>query len=137
MKQKKCSTCNKIKNIVEFYPRKESSDGYRPCCKECDSNTNKKRSTNRRKIYRKLIHKLKINGCAICGYSKCDRALDFHHVNPQDKEFQVAQAAFNRKNNSITKELNKCILLCKNCHAEIEQKERGNRNEDTVHPQTK
>jgi len=66
--------------------------------------------------YKKIIHELKINGCAICGYNKCDAALEFHHVNPEDKEFGITAWSVARKNFSI--ELNKCILLCANCHLE-------------------
>lgn len=66
---------------------------------------------------KKIIHRLKINGCAICGYSKCDAALEFHHTNPEDKKFQVTARTTGYK--KIVEELNKCILLCANCHREI------------------
>lgn len=46
--------------------------------------------------------------CAICGYSKCLAALDFHHVNPEDKDTTVI----------TEEEAEKCILLCSNCHRE-------------------
>lgn len=75
------------------------------------------------KKFQKIMHDLKINGCAICGYDKCDAALDFHHTNPQDKKFSITRNS-TRSNKSIVKELNKCILLCSNCHREIGQKER-------------
>jgi len=42
-----------------------------------------------RKEYHKILHNLKINGCAICGYNECDDALAFHHVNPEDKKFSL------------------------------------------------
>ena len=74
---------------------------------------------NRQIVETKAMHKLKINGCAICGYNKCDRALHFHHVNPEDKKFQVTHSALTK--NSLIDEINKCILLCANCHIEIEQ----------------
>lgn len=68
------------------------------------------------------LRKLKINGCAICGYNRCIAALDFHHVNPQDKKFQITKQRIYKKN--FIDELNKCILLCANCHREIEEKQR-------------
>jgi len=75
----------------------------------------------------KLIQKeLKINGCAICGYNKCIEALDFHHVNPKDKSFSLNIAGTHHKNKDIVGELNKCILLCKNCHAETHYKMKEN-----------
>ena len=67
---------------------------------------------------------LKINGCAICGYDKCDAALEFHHTNPEDKKFGVTLRSFSRTAKSIKEEINKCILLCSNCHKEIHNKER-------------
>ena len=71
---------------------------------------------NKRK---QLMHNLKINGCAICGYNKCDAALDFHHVNSKDKTFPLVVNSITRTNKSIIDEINKCILLCRNCHMEI------------------
>lgn len=64
----------------------------------------------------KILKGLKINGCAICGYNRCDAALDFHHANPEDKKFSIIRCNIGRKN--LMLELNKCILLCKNCHME-------------------
>lgn len=69
------------------------------------------------------MHELKINGCAKCGYDNCSNALDFHHVNPDDKKFQITLSNMRLKNYRIIDELNKCILLCKNCHAEKHAKE--------------
>ena len=82
-----------------------------------------KRLANKRmlKKYLAMMHELKINGCAICGYDKCDRALDFHHVNPEDKKFQIRVTHMSNKN--LIAEITKCILLCANCHMEIEDKE--------------
>lgn len=70
-----------------------------------------------------ILHQLKINGCAVCGYCACDRSLDFHHVNPKDKKFCLSSCGLKRTDESIIEELNKCILLCRNCHGEIEEKE--------------
>lgn len=57
--------------------------------------------------------------CEICGYDKNMAALEFHHKNPDEKEFQIDMRHFS--NNSLEKlqtELDKCILLCANCHRE-------------------
>ncbi len=75
----------------------------------------------RRELYQRLMRDLKINGCAICGYNKCNASLIFHHVNPEDKKYPLTQidSISNRK---LVNELNKCILLCCNCHGEIHSK---------------
>jgi DNA-directed RNA polymerase subunit RPC12/RpoP len=57
--------------------------------------------------------------CAICGYSKCVRALNFHHVGG-NKDFGVA-ANHCRKWDDVKVELDKCVLLCSNCHMEVHE----------------
>jgi len=56
--------------------------------------------------------------CKICGYSKCSRALVFHHNNIDEKEFQLSNK-WQLPWEKIEKELNKCSLLCCRCHEEI------------------
>ncbi len=56
--------------------------------------------------------------CQICGYDKCVRSLDFHHVDPTKKDFAISEFK-NRKIEKLKDELDKCILLCSNCHGEV------------------
>ena len=56
--------------------------------------------------------------CQICGYDKCIQALDFHHVNPEEKTADF-NANANRSWQTTREEIKKCILLCANCHREI------------------
>ena len=72
---------------------------------------------------------LKVNGCAICGYNKCESALVFHHVNPKNKKFPLSKATMSRNPDSIIREVNKCTLLCSNCHREVHERERKRGNE--------
>lgn len=55
--------------------------------------------------------------CIDCGYNKCIAALEFDHINPALKEFQISG---NRgfKWETVQKELDKCVLRCANCHRE-------------------
>lgn len=71
----------------------------------------------RRKTMQELINELKINGCSICGYNKYHGSLDFHHVEKKYKKFTINQSQIIL--DSLTEEVAKCILLCKNCHYEI------------------
>lgn len=57
--------------------------------------------------------------CSICGYNKCLQSLDFHHVNPADKEFNPSYIIMRWSWEKVKKELDKCLLVCKNCHGEI------------------
>lgn len=57
--------------------------------------------------------------CQCCGYDKCISALEFHHINPDEKSFTFS-ANTNRGWATIVPELKKCVLVCANCHREIE-----------------
>jgi hypothetical protein len=59
--------------------------------------------------------------CKICGYNKSLAALIFHHKNPKDKKFTVGHLLDHSLEN-LNKELDKCELLCFNCHAETHEK---------------
>lgn len=56
--------------------------------------------------------------CARCGYNKCVRAMHFHHVDPTQKDFAISSGGKTRAWERVKAELDKCILLCANCHAE-------------------
>ena len=80
--------------------------------------------------FKNILHKLKVNGCAICGYNDYDSCLNFHHVNSKDKKFIVSASNCGRSNNFLAKELDKCILLCSNCHQEIHAIKRGEKRNE-------
>ena len=56
--------------------------------------------------------------CAICGYNKCPSALEFHHLDPEQKEFTLGSNT-NKSTEIALNETKKCILVCANCHREI------------------
>lgn len=58
--------------------------------------------------------------CARCGYDRCLGALHFHHLDPTQKAFGLAQRGCTRSIARLRAEALKCVLLCSNCHAEIE-----------------
>jgi transposase len=58
--------------------------------------------------------------CRLCGYDRCVAALEFHHLDPAAKEFGVAQNGMARSIERLRAEVRKCLLLCSNCHAEVE-----------------
>ena len=61
--------------------------------------------------------------CSICGYNKCIDALQFHHLDSNNKEYDVSRLVTqNRPYEKILKEAKKCIMICANCHAEIHAK---------------
>lgn len=57
--------------------------------------------------------------CSVCGYNKCMGALDFHHRDPSTKSFNLASNGLLGKWDIVVAEAQKCIILCRNCHAEL------------------
>ena len=54
--------------------------------------------------------------CIVCGYKRCYRSLHFHHKNPHEKDYDISSKT---RWNDIEIELEKCVLLCANCHGEV------------------
>ena len=73
----------------------------------------------RRKKVRQMAVEYKGGRCERCGYSKCIEALEFHHANPSGKDFSISDNGYTRGWSKVREELDKCILLCANCHREI------------------
>jgi len=68
----------------------------------------------------KMLEYKNTNCCSKCGYSKLNRVLDFHHIDPNTKDISVSKYRGSSKilTNEIKHELDKCIILCANCHRE-------------------
>lgn len=63
-----------------------------------------------------------MKGCALCA-EKEPCCIDFHHMNPKEKEFNISKACQEYKDlDSIKREIDKCILLCANCHRKVHNK---------------
>ena len=88
-------------------------------CKECRKNAV---LDIRRRNKIKLVE-YKGGKCEICGYNKCIDALEFHHLNPNEKDFGVS-CGDTRSIEKLKAEVDKCIMVCANCHREIHAKER-------------
>jgi hypothetical protein len=58
--------------------------------------------------------------CVMCGYDRCTAALAFHHLDPALKAFGLAEGGLARALSKSRQEAAKCVLLCANCHAEVE-----------------
>ena len=83
-------------------------------CSKCQSEAVQKRRDKTKQI----LVEYKGGKCEICGYDKCISALEFHHINPEEKDFSFSDNT-NRSWESTKQEIKKCILICANCHREI------------------
>jgi len=57
--------------------------------------------------------------CQECGYDKYNGALEFHHLDPNEKDFSLGYKGHCTAWEKVKKELDKCVLLCSNCHKEV------------------
>ena len=113
MKTKICPHCKIEKSIDFFYKRRNNKD-CAPYCKECTSIQTLQRQ---RKLKLDCIN-YKGGKCLSCNYNKYQGALEFHHLDPNEKDFSLSKVKHTTFN-KVKKELDKCILLCSNCHKEI------------------
>jgi hypothetical protein len=101
-----CERCGET-NPSRFYHPKGR-------CKNCHNTS----SVERFRKYKKIAVDYKGGKCIKCGYNKCLGSLDFHHVDP-DKKDPKWRVMKNWRLERVKDELDKCILVCKNCHGEI------------------
>lgn len=105
--------------LTEFYYSK-TEDRWR--CKEC----RKEAVIDKRRKNKIELVKYKGDKCEICGYDKCIDALEFHHLNPETKSFGIGNGNI-RSLKRLKEEVDKCIMVCSNCHKEIHAKIREER----------
>jgi len=74
----------------------------------------------RRRKIKKMAIEYKGGQCQVCGYSRYVGALDLHHTDPKTKKFGIGDKGYTRAWRKVREELDKCILVCANCHREIE-----------------
>ncbi len=121
---KVCSLCSKEKHSSEFYITKAGVS--KSCCKKCFSEKYSKTKRERVARFRKKMKKRCIDykggSCQLCSYNKFDSAMDFHHLDPSQKDFTISGKITTLTNfGNIRPELDKCVLLCCRCHREIHE----------------
>lgn len=105
--EKICPICGK-----HFFP-KTAMANQRQCCYECMPNG----TQMTRGMFLAKIKQARGGKCARCGYNTCIKALEFHHIDPSQKDFTISNDRF--KLHEAVQESKKCILICSNCHKEL------------------
>lgn len=80
----------------------------------------------RRRKVKEMAVEYKGGSCEICGYDKYYGALEFHHKDPNEKDFSISSKGYTKSWEMVKKELDKCIMVCSNCHKELHDKIRNN-----------
>lgn len=118
-RRKTCSFCGILKTTENSFSKNNQS-----YCKKCNSIKTAIRS---RKFKIKCVE-YKGGKCEKCGYDKCNAALEFHHKDPEKKDFGIASQKTRSLNEKVKLELDKCDLLCSNCHREEHERLYAERN---------
>lgn len=116
-----CNVCRTLLPLSQFYSNGKTPTGllkYKPSCIACENEA-------RNSKFSELIYTyLDINGqdysCVRCSYTGVFGSLDFHHKNPLEKDFNIGNVTKSISEeafmNMVVPELDKCELLCPNCH---------------------
>ena len=116
METKICSKCGRELPIDQFNWRNKAKGTQRADCKECHSGYMKIKYQEKKDIVQNLKAETK---CAKCGDSR-GYVLDYHHINPEEKENNVSRMTSNNYQlNKVYEEIKKCVVLCANCHREF------------------
>lgn len=109
-----CNQCKQELPLSKFYKKGGTKNQYSFLCRKC---WNKYQFEKQKAVKVKCAEYLG-GQCKTCNYDKYIGALDFHHLDPKEKEFAMSIGR-NYSFERCKPELDKCILVCKNCHAEI------------------
>ena len=133
METRFCNCCNLNKPIKDFPISKgKPREKCKVCLKEYMNNHYKKNKKSyidytkkRQDELIKWFHNLKSSLFCIKCKENHPSVLDFHHRDPKEKDFNVGDALYYYKNkNKILKEIEKCDVLCSNCHRKLHWDER-------------
>ena len=117
-----CAKCGEEYPVTNFY-RHPDNRGHRDCyCKKCRADYAKEDAKNRRKLIRDKVIELKAVPCADCHVQYPHYVQLFHHIDPAQKDRDVAQC---KSMKQLLREVAKCVVLCANCHQEREWGEGG------------
>ena len=134
-----CNKCGIDKPLTDFYADPKRKSGKATICKDCVKSAVKQRSQENRDAirlyhreyyrshsvdkarqdaeYRARVQSLK-TPCVKCGESRL-YVIDFHHIDPQEKSFNINRKSCKSNFQLLEDEVGKCVCLCRNCHAEF------------------
>lgn len=111
------AVCSNGHVIAEVGRYRSDRDKYGPC-KAC----NRDAQTRARARRAQALAEIKLStGCIRCGYRRSAWALDFHHRDPVTKSFSIGSANRCKRWDVMLAEIEKCDVVCRNCHAEIHE----------------
>jgi transposase-like protein len=111
-----CKKCGENR-ASEFH--KKSRNRLCHVCKQCYKEIYASARSQRLDDIKKKMVEYKGGGCENCGYNRCLACLDFHHQQPETKNPEWKKMRHRSFDDAMKLELDKCQLLCRNCHGEV------------------
>ena len=121
-----CTICGKVYEYIRSKNKKYKDKGHK--AKRCNSCVTVDRHIARKK--RAVAYKG--YKCVCCGYDRYYGAMDFHHQDPNEKDFEIG-GNWSKNWETIRRELDKCILICSNCHRELHDRIRKEQRNESIH----
>lgn len=130
---KTCTICKQTKLFSEYNKKKTGKNGLQPHCRDCSHRQFKKYYNSNLEKHRAVVTKknketiqkiiswldeIKSVGCSLCDETEIC-VMDFHHIDPETKVTEVAQLVKNCSFKRLVNEINKCVLICANCHRKV------------------
>ena len=113
-----CRVCGEEKSLEDFSIHPKSKYGRTNRCKSC---TNKYKRGRKDRMYKKIADYIGGYKCSRCGIERDTMTIfDFHHLDPTTKDRQIS-AMIDNSWEDVKSELDKCVILCANCHREVHQ----------------
>ena len=127
-----CSKCKRELPFDSFRWKNKSENKKHSQCKDCEKQADKEyylKNKERRQAVRdranvqkinnsKLVEEIKSKGCIKCGENRI-HVLDLHHLDPDGKVNDIAHMIKSSSTENLIAELEKCIVLCANCHRDF------------------
>lgn len=115
---KQCMRCGEVLPLTTFGVNGSLPSGkqkYKPRCNPCVG-------IHEREVFNQKLYEV-VGGrenlkCSICGYNRSVAGLDFHHLDPNTKDREIAVMK-NYSKDALKREIDKCIILCACCHREL------------------
>ena len=111
LSNRQCKKCGIVRSLDLFVKHKQCKNGYAHYCRSCDAaaTSQKRRDTKLKAV------EYKGGACGRCGGVFPPAVYDFHHTNPKEKDADPG-TLMSYNWDTLKEELDKCILLCANCH---------------------
>lgn len=105
-----CNKCKTEKPLSEFFLKNGKLTHYH--CRQCNSDN----VAERKREFKRQCVEYRGGVCIDCGFKGHQAVYDFHHLDPTQKDFQFGSIGTTKLNDVVKEELDKCVLLCSNCH---------------------